>query len=182
MKPRFLSLTLPLLAIVCFIAFGEAAVAQSAPSNETRDTGVVLTKLSPPQYPPLSRQARITGDVKIQVRISRDGTVASADVVSGHPILKGAALASAQQSIFECRGCNEEVTLYSLTYSFHLREHVDYSFTHLRSIKCLYLWRCGGWRNNEPAGRPEVTQSQSHITILADPPYVMTNYANSAAG
>jgi outer membrane biosynthesis protein TonB len=69
-----------------------SAAAQNAPaqppaSAEAPQTAVVLT-LSPPLYPPLARQARIMGDVKLRIGIRRDGTVATADVISGHPMLK----------------------------------------------------------------------------------------------
>jgi TonB family protein len=69
------------------------------------ETGVVLVKLSPPIYPPLAHQAWIKGDVKIQVSIRKDGSVESAEVVSGHPMLKLAALQSARKSQYECRDC-----------------------------------------------------------------------------
>ena len=108
--------------------------------------GVLLVKLSPPVYPRLARQARIMGDVRIQLAIRRDGIESSA-VVSGHPLLKHAALESAQQSGFECRGCSDEVNSYSLNYRFGLRDDnacrpvVDKR--RVRSLKCLYLWKCG---------------------------------------
>jgi TonB family protein len=180
MRSRLLSLALQLLAIVCFIALVENAAAQSS-SSEAQETGVLLTKLFPPAYPPLSRGARITGDVKVRLGIRRDGSIASQEVISGHPMLNLAAMESAQKSVFECRRCSEEVTVYSLTYTFALRDHVDCSVRRLHSVKCLYLWRCGAWQNGEPR-RPEVTQSQSHITILADPPCVETTYVSSAGG
>jgi outer membrane biosynthesis protein TonB len=46
------------------------------------------------------------GDVKLDLSIHRDGSVESADVVSGHAMLKQAALEGARRSQFECRGCN----------------------------------------------------------------------------
>jgi TonB family protein len=181
LRKRLLSLTLQLSSTLCFIALVDTAMAQGAPSGDTQVNGVVLTKLSPPVYPPLSRQARITGDVKLQVWIWRNGSVASADVVSGHPMLKLAALASAQKSTFECHGCTQELTPYSLTYTFGLRNDDNCSVTRLHSVKCLYLWRCGGWRSAEIRS-PAVTQSQSHITILADAACVETISSNSSGG
>jgi len=176
-----LSLTLQLSTTVCFIALVNTAMAQGATSGDTQVNEVVLAKLSSPVYPPLARQAQITGDVKIQVWIWRNGSVASADVVSGHPMLKLAALASAQKSTFECHGCSQELTPYSLTYTFGLRNDVDCSVRRLHSVKCLYLWGCGGWRNAETRS-PAVTQSQSQITILADAPCVGTSSSNSSGG
>jgi len=181
MRKRRLSLTLQLSLMLCFIALVHTAMAQGVTSSDTQVNGGVLTKLSPPVYPPLSRQAHITGDVKIQVWIWRNGSIASAEVLSGHPMLKLAALASAQKSTVECHGCTQELTAYSLTYTFGLRDNVDCSVTRLHSVKCLYLWRCGGWRNAEIRS-PAVTRSQNHITILADAACVQTSSSNSSGG
>ena len=46
----------------------------------------------PPGYPPLARQARIQGTVRLEAIIDRDGNVKSLSVVSGHPLLVQAAL------------------------------------------------------------------------------------------
>jgi protein TonB len=75
-----------------------------------------MVRLVNPIYPPLARQARITGEVELKLGIRRDGSVLSAVAVNGHPMLTQAALNSAQQSAFECRGCEDEVTSYSLVY------------------------------------------------------------------
>src|SRR5215475_12013117 len=79
---------------------------------------VVLTKLSPPIYPPLARAGRVSGDVEIALGIGQDGSVESAEVVKGHPLLKEAALDSARQSKFECRECGEAHVRYSVLYTF----------------------------------------------------------------
>ncbi len=168
MSSRLLSLAFRCLTIACFIAPANPANTQEVPGSDSRLSEVVLTKLSSPIYPQLARMARIVGDVKIQVQIRRDGSIASADAVSGHPMLKPAALTSAQNSTFECRGCTEEITSYSLTYTFGFNNDSNCSQKRSRSAKCLYLWACGGWRriyNEMPA--PSVSQSQGHIAILS---------------
>jgi TonB family protein len=81
---------------------------------------VVLTKLFEPIYPKLALQARIAGDVDLMLTIRRDGSVESAVFVSGHPMLKQAALDSAQRSQFECGACGETVTSYPLKYRFQI--------------------------------------------------------------
>ncbi|MBI1955689.1 MAG: energy transducer TonB [Acidobacteria bacterium] len=45
-----------------------------------------------PAYPPLARQARIQGTVRLEAIIDRDGNVKSLSVVSGHPLLVQSAL------------------------------------------------------------------------------------------
>jgi hypothetical protein len=44
-----------------------------------------------PVYPPLAKQVRIQGKVKLQVVISKTGRVDSVNVMSGHPLLAGGA-------------------------------------------------------------------------------------------
>lgn len=94
--------------------------AQDTATAEMPQTGVILLKLSPPSYPPLARQARIMGVVKVQTSIHNDGSVESAEVISGHPLLKQAALDSAQKSQFECNRCAEGTTPLEMTYTFDL--------------------------------------------------------------
>lgn len=98
----------------------ENVQAQSASGSDTPQAGVVLSKLSDPAYPPLARQARIAGDVDLMLAIRRDGSVESAVVVSGHPMLTQAALDSARLSQFECQGCGNAVTSYALKYTFQI--------------------------------------------------------------
>jgi TonB family protein len=129
-------------------------------------TSAVLVKLSPPIYPPLARVARIMGDVKLQLLIRKDGSVESAEVISGHPMLKQAATESAKKSMFLCQGCSDEVTAYFLTYTFGFRDDGDCGVTQLRSAKCLYLWKCG--IRHESVRTPVVGQTFDRVVILAD--------------
>jgi TonB family protein len=94
--------------------------AQVASGSKPPKSEVVLSKLFPPVYPRLAQQAQITGDVELALHVRRDGGVESAEVLSGHPMLKQAALDSAKQSQFECRLCGEASTPYSLTYQFRI--------------------------------------------------------------
>jgi TonB family protein len=152
MKPRRLFATLGFSAVaVCCLAIVESVGAQSATSAP--EVGVVLTKLSPPVYPPLARQARIAGDVVVQVSVRKDGSVESIELFSGHPMLARAALDSAKQSTFVCRGC-ESTTSYLLTYTFGISS--DYA-------------RFGP--NCEPleSHPPQVTQSEDKINLTAEP-------------
>jgi periplasmic protein TonB len=50
-----------------------------------------------PVYPPLARQARITGQVILHAVIDKDGRVEELEVVSGHPLLVQSALAAVKQ-------------------------------------------------------------------------------------
>jgi protein TonB len=62
--------------------------------------GNAIKRVQPP-YPPIAKAARAQGQVQVQVTISEDGRVIAADVVSGHPLLRDAALQAARQWIFK---------------------------------------------------------------------------------
>jgi len=60
-----------------------------------------LRSQTPPEYPPLARQARIQGVVKLGATIGQDGRVQNLMVVSGHPLLVPAALEAVKQWVYE---------------------------------------------------------------------------------
>jgi TonB family protein len=70
--------------VSCLLAFCIAMAAQSEPS---------LIAVNMPTYPPLARQARIAGVVRLTFVLSgNDGEPTNVEVVSGHPMLKDAAI------------------------------------------------------------------------------------------
>lgn len=58
------------------------------------------TSLPKPPYPAAARAVRASGAVTVQVLISESGSVISASAVSGHPLLKAAAVAAARGAKF----------------------------------------------------------------------------------
>ncbi len=60
----------------------------------------LLVRQVKPQYPILAQQARIQGTVVLQAVIGKDGTVQDLRVVSGHPLLTGAAIAAVKQWLY----------------------------------------------------------------------------------
>jgi len=56
-----------------------------------------LVKQVRPVYPPLARQARIQGTVRLQAIIAKDGTVQKLEVINGHPLLIPSALQAVKQ-------------------------------------------------------------------------------------
>ena len=50
-----------------------------------------------PVYPPLAKQARIQGVVRLNAIISKDGTIQNLSVISGHPLLVPAAMEAVKQ-------------------------------------------------------------------------------------
>lgn len=58
------------------------------------------TSLPKPPYPPAARAVHASGAVSVQVLIDESGRVVSASAVSGHPLLRQAAVSAAQQARF----------------------------------------------------------------------------------
>ena len=56
--------------------------------------------LPKPAYPPIAKQAHASGTVTVQVTISESGSVISATAMSGHPLLRAAAVAAARGARF----------------------------------------------------------------------------------
>ena len=74
---------------------------KKAPPQRIRVGGNVakarLVRQVRPQYPPLARQARIQGTVKLSAVISKDGSIQRLEVLSGHPLLVPSAMAAVKQ-------------------------------------------------------------------------------------
>jgi protein TonB len=60
-------------------------------------TAAKLVNQVKPNYPPLARQTRISGTVRLHAIIGKDGTVQSLQLESGHPLLVQAALDAVRQ-------------------------------------------------------------------------------------
>jgi TonB family protein len=59
------------------------------------------TKKVAPAYPPIAKAARAQGAVQVNVTIDENGNVISAEAVSGHPLLRDAAIEAARQWQFK---------------------------------------------------------------------------------
>jgi len=68
----------------------------------------LLIRQVKPEYPPLAKQARVQGTVVLQAVIGKDGTVQDLHVVSGHPLLTGAAIAAARHWLYRPYSLNGE--------------------------------------------------------------------------
>jgi protein TonB len=71
-----------------------------APAVIRRSEGVqaaMLIRRVEPLYPPIARQTRIQGTVQLHAVIARDGSIASLEALSGHPLLIRAALDAVRQ-------------------------------------------------------------------------------------
>ena len=101
------------------------------PPKIIRKSGGVLqgsaTKRVEPVYPPLAKAARVSGAVVVEVTVDEDGNVISARAMSGHPLLKDAAVAAARQWTFaphKLSGVPVKV-IGTITFNFNLGEPPD---------------------------------------------------------
>ena len=112
------------IILLSALAISSELVSVAQQSQETASTkGATLVNLKQPIYPPLARQANVYGDVVVTVIVHPDGKT-QMELESGHAMLAHAALDSAKQSQFECRGCDVP-TSYQLVYSFRLTREGD---------------------------------------------------------
>ena len=119
---------------------------------------VVIAKLSAPVYPQIVRVAHVFGEVHLTVYMRQDGGIESAVVTSGPPLLRLAALNSAQGSQFECRGCSEVVTEYSLVYAFQLGPDPGCKITK-KTPQTV----------EKEQSYPRVIQSENHLRVIDRP-------------
>ena len=144
-----------MLVVFVALAGGSGAPAQNLPTIQPSKGAVVLTKLSDPVFPAIARTAHIEGDVLLDMQIRQDGSVESAIVVSGPPLLHRAALTSAQQSQFKCSNYSVSLTAYRLLYTFRLV-----------GSDCCAETEGKATDTGPPATYPQITQSQNHVTIV----------------
>lgn len=101
MKPRHFVAILG--AGACAMAL--ATLAQEIRPERVRIGGLVmqakLMQQVQPEYPPLAREARIQGTVRLRAIISPEGSVQQLEVLSGHPLLVQSALEAARKWRYE---------------------------------------------------------------------------------
>lgn len=88
---------------VALLLGGSLAISPKAPAQEAAPE---LTKRKVktrvvPEYPPLARQMKVTGKVKIETTIAPDGHVTNTKVVGGSPLLVSAASDAIKKWRFE---------------------------------------------------------------------------------
>ena len=82
---------------------GDSAASTEKPRPRTISGGVLNGKavyLAKPAYPPIAKAANASGSVTVQVTVDEGGRVISANAVSGHPLLRQAAVNAARSSRF----------------------------------------------------------------------------------
>ena len=78
------------------VAVPKVATPQRGRVSAGVTSGLLVRKVNP-VYPPLARQARISGTVVLRAVISKDGSIENLSLVSGHPMLAPAAIDAVKQ-------------------------------------------------------------------------------------
>lgn len=80
------------------------AAAPVKPASNAKIGGQVqqarLLSRKDPVYPPMARQARVRGVVRVEATVGKDGRVRAVKVVSGHPLLQQAAADAVKQWVY----------------------------------------------------------------------------------
>jgi len=88
---------------------------KSKSNDELRSAAVVHPE---PEYPPLAKAARVSGNVEVEITIDQEGRVISARAVSGHPLLKDSATAASKQWRFDPKRLSQTPTALAGTLTF----------------------------------------------------------------
>jgi TonB family protein len=108
------------IKLLCFVVFFCLTMAAQ--------TEPALVTVNMPKYPPLACQARIEGVVKLTFTLSANaGEPTNIEVVSGHPILKGAAIENVRTWKFQNPYAVERK--YETTFRYRLSDHPRQSTT-----------------------------------------------------
>ena len=100
------------LALILCSQFGALA------GDEERNIEKQAIKRVQPAYPPLAQKYRIEGTVVVEVSVSKDGKVQSAEFVRGHNIFRSVSLDAAKRWEFKPPG--ESALQGTITFTFKL--------------------------------------------------------------
>jgi TonB family protein len=98
--PRSFRAPLRLLAALLLVISGHVAMGGSQAWGQD-ELGRKAKFRVAPAYPDLARRMNITGVVKLEVTVAPNGTVKSAKLIGGHPVLANAALDAIKKWRFE---------------------------------------------------------------------------------
>lgn len=116
--------------LVCFmLAFSAQLHAQTTAVSQPQPVELHLLKRTDPVYPPIAKAARVSGPVTFKLTVGPDGHVLHATLISGPPLLAGAAVECVQEWIYEPRlqeGKPVETTTFAtVTFSNGLKARPD---------------------------------------------------------
>jgi TonB family protein len=88
--------------VILVLVFATSTLGQTTlPRVSSEEAVKHLVSSSPPVYPPLAQQTRISGDVLLEIVVTADGKTSLRHVISGHPLLIQAAIDAVQTWRFQ---------------------------------------------------------------------------------
>jgi TonB family protein len=100
-----LGVLMRLLIASCLFVWPFAAMAQSSPAGSiTIEPAIAAQHLKSsdaPNYPPIAKAAHVSGDVKLELNLDTTGHVVGTKVLSGPPMLVGAAIDCVKKWVYE---------------------------------------------------------------------------------
>ena len=88
------------IAVGVLLVGGWVALGTTPAWGQEEINRAVKSKVAP-VYPDLARRMKIVGVVRVQITVSANGTVKTAKLVGGHPVLANAALDAVKKWRFE---------------------------------------------------------------------------------
>jgi TonB family protein len=83
------------------------------PAGESLNDKAV--ELPPPSYPPAAKAVKAAGTVVVEVTVNARGEVTTANAISGHPLLRAAAVAAARKAKFKPNAATQGTLTYTFT-------------------------------------------------------------------
>ena len=81
--------------LVMLLCFGVVASAEIRVGTD--DAMKAATKKTPPDYPPMAKQLKISGKVEVDVTIDADGNVENVKIISGNAMLTGSVVSAVKK-------------------------------------------------------------------------------------
>ncbi|HUA14705.1 MAG TPA: energy transducer TonB [Verrucomicrobiae bacterium] len=102
------------IALALVMALMPGLVIAQQPAHPSAPDRKVISRVQP-QYPELAKRMQIRGTVKVEAIVRPNGTVKTARLLGGNPVLADAALGAVQKWKFE-PGENETTEVVQLTF------------------------------------------------------------------
>jgi protein TonB len=106
-----------LLVVVGSCLLCSTAFAQAVRLTEAEAKKIVKSRTNP-EYPPLAKQMRVTGEVRLDVYLNEDGSLDKIHVVSGNALLASAAQNAVKQWKFGAPTQDDKPIKAVASYSF----------------------------------------------------------------
>ncbi len=128
----------PALLAISIYAHAQSSVTITAPSVGAAIAATNRIKHVEPIYPPIAKAAHVVGTVVLQIEIEPDGSVGKVKIISGPPMLNGAAVDAVKQWAYKPSMLEGYAVSTTVTIPFSLGEHVADNDNEIRESSFLF--------------------------------------------